>query len=308
MRTGTARAVIWRNDLLRCTSQAVNSGAGGTGILVQERSGETGAWFAAHTFGGVEDEDVRALAVDGQGRFLMAGFSNSWTDSPDAALFRVPAGPLNGNFEYSVSSLVLPEAAFVGHEAPNGDCWDHAPSALRSGTSWEEASLIRWSFHDLQGRQLQRGNTSVVAVPFFFRMGGHGPRDGLWNPAQTGPHPALNASVQSRVGQVNRQPIFALASEGKHTHFVEGGIAQLARALAWHARGPGFESPYLHNNRTVRSPRTVFFWLRSSMDRIRVSGTLDAGSIPAGATLRFPGECLTHRGFFLNWFKKCRLC
>ncbi len=25
-----------------------------------------------------------------------------------------------------------------------------------------------------------------------------------------------------------------------------GGIAQLARALAWHARGPGFESPYLH--------------------------------------------------------------
>ena len=78
---------------------------------------------------------------------------------------------------------------------------------------------------------------------------------------------------------------------------VEGGIAQLARALAWHARGPGFESPYLHNNRTVRSRRTVFFWLRSSMDRIRVAGTLDAGSIPAGATLRNPGERLTHRDF-----------
>ena len=27
---------------------------------------------------------------------------------------------------------------------------------------------------------------------------------------------------------------------------LNGGIAQLARALAWHARGPGFESPYLH--------------------------------------------------------------
>lgn len=26
----------------------------------------------------------------------------------------------------------------------------------------------------------------------------------------------------------------------------DGGLAQLARALAWHARGPGFESPYLH--------------------------------------------------------------
>ena len=36
--------------------------------------------------------------------------------------------------------------------------------------------------------------------------------------------------------------------------------------------------------KTVRPPRTVFVRLRSSMDRIRVSGTLDAGSIPAGAT------------------------
>ena len=27
---------------------------------------------------------------------------------------------------------------------------------------------------------------------------------------------------------------------------VQGGIAQLARALAWHARGQGFDSPCLH--------------------------------------------------------------
>lgn len=27
-----------------------------------------------------------------------------------------------------------------------------------------------------------------------------------------------------------------------------GDIAQLARALVWHTRGPGFESPYLHHN------------------------------------------------------------
>ncbi len=26
----------------------------------------------------------------------------------------------------------------------------------------------------------------------------------------------------------------------------KGGIAQLARALAWHARGPRFDSEYLH--------------------------------------------------------------
>ena len=30
--------------------------------------------------------------------------------------------------------------------------------------------------------------------------------------------------------------------------FKKGGIAQLARALAWHARGHRFESDYLHLN------------------------------------------------------------
>lgn len=28
----------------------------------------------------------------------------------------------------------------------------------------------------------------------------------------------------------------------------KGELAQLARALAWHARGQGFESPILHKN------------------------------------------------------------
>ncbi len=27
-----------------------------------------------------------------------------------------------------------------------------------------------------------------------------------------------------------------------------GGVAQLARALAWHARGQGFNSPHLHES------------------------------------------------------------
>ena len=91
--------------------------------------------------------------------------------------------------------------------------------------------------------------------------------------------------LQRQVGGTDEPTIFALPlPKGRGKPPSGGGIAQLARALAWHARGPGFESPYLHNYRTVRSPRTVFFWLRSSMDRIRVSGTLDAGSIPAVAT------------------------
>lgn len=40
-----------------------------------------------------------------------------------------------------------------------------------------------------------------------------------------------------------------------------GDVAQLARALAWHARGQGFESPYLH-----KSPKMirVFAYIHSS--------------------------------------------
>ena len=41
----------------------------------------------------------------------------------------------------------------------------------------------------------------------------------------------------------NNSPIFAVAI---------GGIAQLARALAWHARGHRFESDYLHFNNPER--------------------------------------------------------
>ena len=65
---------------------------------------------------------------------------------------------------------------------------------------------------------------------------------------------------------------------------LNGGIAQLARALAWHARGPGFESPYLH-----QQPATgIGFWLRSTMDSAWVSGTQNLGSIPSGATSHQP--------------------
>jgi hypothetical protein len=40
-------------------------------------------------------------------------------------------------------------------------------------------------------------------------------------------------------------PIFA-------AHGYYGDVAQLARALAWHARGQGFESPYLHNRLMIK--------------------------------------------------------
>ena len=67
-----------------------------------------------------------------------------------------------------------------------------------------------------------------------------------------------------------------------------GGIAQLARALAWHARGPGFESPYLHQQPATGSG----FWLRSTMDSAWVSGTQNLGSIPSGATFSFNPDSL----------------
>ena len=64
-----------------------------------------------------------------------------------------------------------------------------------------------------------------------------------------------------------------------------GGIAQLARALAWHARGPRFDSEYLHQKNRRTQVRRFAYWLHSLMDRIGVSGTLGPGSIPGGATL-----------------------
>ena len=36
--------------------------------------------------------------------------------------------------------------------------------------------------------------------------------------------------------------------------FYLGGVAQLARALAWHARGQGFNSPHLHESFLTNKP------------------------------------------------------
>jgi hypothetical protein len=161
----TARQIAWRNDVVRCTAQATNSGEGGTGILVQERSGETGAWFGAYTFGGEGGEDVAALALDASGRLLMAGSSNSWTDATNAALFRLPLGNLNGDFDYDVASLVQPDEAFVDVSHEEWPCLLPMPSDLQSGYAWESPSLRQWAFFDLQGRFLNGQESSRVTVP-----------------------------------------------------------------------------------------------------------------------------------------------
>src|SRR5690606_12492007 len=46
----------------------------------------------------------------------------------------------------------------------------------------------------------------------------------------------------------------------------KGGIAQLARALAWHARGQGFESPYLHNKKSPAIFAGLFLYSRCSIE------------------------------------------
>ena len=38
-----------------------------------------------------------------------------------------------------------------------------------------------------------------------------------------------------------------------------GGVAHLARALAWHARGKGFKSPHLHHKPTSAKKSVYFF-------------------------------------------------
>ena len=42
----------------------------------------------------------------------------------------------------------------------------------------------------------------------------------------------------------------------------KGGLAQLARALAWHARGHRFEPDILHTTRQERSNSFLFFCVR----------------------------------------------
>ncbi len=66
---------------------------------------------------------------------------------------------------------------------------------------------------------------------------------------------------------------------------MHGGIAQLARALAWHARGHGFESRFLHqtafflDGRFYFVPGHIRFFLRFSVNRF------------AGAAILFEAAC-----------------
>jgi hypothetical protein len=64
--------------------------------------------------------------------------------------------------------------------------------------------------------------------------------------------PLLKKSPAFALAMADKKPAFALATADK------GGIAQLARALAWHARGRRFDSDYLHPKASQNSAGLFF--------------------------------------------------
>jgi hypothetical protein len=69
-----------------------------------------------------------------------------------------------------------------------------------------------------------------------------------------------NAFFSKGLALFPKTTIFAFAKRKRFSNCRFGGIAQLARALAWHARGQGFDSPYLHQiTKTERASKMPFF-------------------------------------------------
>lgn len=121
-----ARDVLWTGDVVQCAARTTTKGEGGSGALVQTRFGPTGAWFGQYTFGAAGDEDVRDLALDPEGRLLVVGASNSWTEltagngSQDAAVFRSSRTNFSQGFDTTLVELAVPiDSLFVGVSEPS---------------------------------------------------------------------------------------------------------------------------------------------------------------------------------------------
>ena len=158
-----ARSLMWTGDVVQCAARTTTEGAGGTGILVQTRFGPTGAWFGAHTFGGEGEEEIGDMALDHEGRLIIAGSSTSWTGlgtgngSHDAALFRIPMQQISAGFETIAEQAVLPEAAFVGLETI--DSSERSPSAriVEVGTAMPFDAGVQWSVVVAAGLRIAEG-------------------------------------------------------------------------------------------------------------------------------------------------------
>ncbi len=164
-----ARDVLWTGDVVQCAARTTTKGEGGAGALVQTRFGPTGAWFGAYTFGGVADEDVWDLALDPQGRLLVAGSSNSWTEltagngSQDATLFRSSRTNFTLGFDSVQVAVAVPtESVFVGVEARWPLQQDATGWWVRAGASWPERLGTSWTLHAPDGRQVAAGQGQQV--------------------------------------------------------------------------------------------------------------------------------------------------
>ena len=158
------RAILWTGVILQCAGHITTEGEEGSGGMVQRRFGETGAWFGVHIFGGNGDEDVRALARDGQGRLYVAGSSSSWTalnagnGSSDAVLFRTTSFELTPDFGYGEAASVLPvDLAFVGIEGLE-PASPRQVTAVRSGSPMPVVPGEDWRLYDASGALVARGS------------------------------------------------------------------------------------------------------------------------------------------------------
>ena len=186
------RAILWTGVILQCAARTQTAGAGGAGALVQRRSGETGSWFGAHVFGGLDDEDPRALAWDAEGRLLVAGSSNSWTGlttgngSTDAVLFRSPTTQLVANLPYATAeATVNVDLAFVGlpdGPGPTASATTRTVLALAPGSALPVDPGTPWSMYSPSGALLARGS-GPTSTPDFA---------GLWR-LESGTYPHVSS-------------------------------------------------------------------------------------------------------------------
>ncbi len=159
-----ARDVLWTGDVVQCAARTTTKGEGGAGALVQTRFGPTGAWFGQYTFGAGGDEDVRDLALDPEGRLLVVGASDSWTDltagngSPDAAVFRSSRTNFTLGFDTVLVDVAVPtESVFVGlherapHSRSTSGWW------LQPGDHWPEPVGEEWLLLAPDGRLVLEG-------------------------------------------------------------------------------------------------------------------------------------------------------
>ncbi|MBL6645893.1 MAG: SBBP repeat-containing protein [Flavobacteriales bacterium] len=171
------RAILWTGVILQCAGHNTNGDDAASDALVQRRFGETGAWFGVHLFGGSEDDDVRALARDDQGRLYVAGSSNSWSalnagnGSSDAVLFRASSFELDPDFAYQAAEAVLPvDLAFVGI-TERGESPRHL-TGVQSGSLMPMAQGVHWTLHDIAGALVARGEgpAPVPSKPGLLRL------------------------------------------------------------------------------------------------------------------------------------------